>query len=421
MGLVATAPMELSYKMLVLLLPGTAAFFILRPFLAILALLVVRPELELFSESGLLKYFSIVPIVSLFVLLAFKKFDFCWKKMKFLYIFIALSILSVAYSVSPAESVVNIMRLVAIVCVYLITFNMIETKDDAFKFLSCFPLAMILPLLIGLNQFVLGQTYVTEETQFTRVEGLFVLANNFARFIFITLFGTMPILYYIKDKRYKKLIYILIIVAIGTIFLLKVRSVFVGVLLALFLLVFYTPALKKRLPLIIFLSIVVLIPLGIEMFDKLLHPDLTKIYGGETFYWRLEIWKELFYNAVPKRPIIGFGAGTSLVVDPTYTKFPTLPHNDFLRILLENGVVGLIPYLAFFIGNLFGSYKEMKIIKEYKYLNICAFIMIFSFLVMSSASNIFYGVTYFWYFFSYLAITHKLNAISLSEKQGSKQ
>ncbi len=404
------APMEVSYKLATSLLPVVVLFFAINPFWAIMAFLLFRPELELFKDSGLLKYFSAVPIVFLFILLVLKKFDFCWKRLKYIYIFMLFSLISLIYSINIPESIMHILKLSSIIAVYITVFNLIETRADAMKILCCFPLSIIFPLAIGIKQFMLGETYSAPAIEVTRVEGLFTLANSFARFLFVTFFASLPLLYYSKIKKIKIWLFILFLFTAGMIFILKVRSVAFTMMAALFLIFCFTPKIRKYFWIIIPVAVAIAIPLSLEMLQHFIEPVTTEVYGGESFFWRLDLWKQLFNNAFLEKPIFGFGAGTSLDVSLLYTTFYNYPHNDYLRILIENGIFAFFFYFVFFFSNMISSFKERKI-AENKYYNLCAFIIILSFLVMSSASNVFYAVTYFWYFFAFLAVVHKLNSI----------
>ena len=198
------------------------------------------------------------------------------------------------------------------------------------------------------------------------------------------------------------------------IILLKIRGVFFTMTIAFILLFYFTPKIRKYFWVIIPALFLLVIPIGLKLSEYLITPLENRLYGGEPLYWRLAMWKQLFLNAFVQKPILGFGTGTSLDVGGTYTNFLTYPHNDYLRILIENGVVGFMFYLAFFISNLKLSFREIKFDSN-RYFNVCAFILIFAFMFMSLAANIFYEVTYLWYFFSFLAITHKLNVIEKSE------
>ncbi len=87
-GIVLSLPVELSFKLATPLLPVVVLFFALNPFLALMALLIFRPELELFRESGLIKFFSAIPVAFFFILLGVKRFSFSGNRMKFMYLFL---------------------------------------------------------------------------------------------------------------------------------------------------------------------------------------------------------------------------------------------------------------------------------------------------------------------------------------------
>jgi O-antigen ligase len=64
---------------------------------------------------------------------------------------------------------------------------------------------------------------------------------------------------------------------------------------------------------------------------------------GNSFNWRIAQWTYLL-TAWQQYPILGFGLGTSTAISTN----GLLPHNDYVRALVEGGLVGLITYLAFF-------------------------------------------------------------------------
>jgi O-antigen ligase len=67
--------------------------------------------------------------------------------------------------------------------------------------------------------------------------------------------------------------------------------------------------------------------------------------GGGTAQDRLEVWKWLIDNPIPQSLWIGHGLGSSLVIlkglPPQLVGAFDYPHNEYLRILLEGGIVGL--------------------------------------------------------------------------------
>ena len=408
-AIVISTSFPITHKLAFFVMPVVIIFFASAPFYALMFLLIIRPELELFSESGILKFFSAVPVIFLFYIFFTRKyFSFCWSRLKYLYIFILLALSTLVLSININESLIYILRLLSIISVYLITYNLIKTRDEGMKILYCFPIALVIPLIIGGKQFLLGEVHITAATQFERVYSFFVLANSFSRFLFVTLFASIPLFYYLKKRSTP--LYLLAFATIATMILLKVRGVFFTMVVAFLILFYFTPKIRKYFWLVIPAVILSSIPIALKLLEHMIHPLQQRIYGGETFFWRLDMWEQLFHNAFKRSPLIGFGTGTSINISSAYTMFTNYPHNDYLRILIENGILGLIFYLAFFVSNLRSSYKEIKN-DENKYFNVCAFILIFSFIFMSSAANVFYSTDYFWYFFSFLAVTHKMNSL----------
>ncbi|MBT9317205.1 O-antigen ligase family protein [Leptothoe spongobia] len=66
---------------------------------------------------------------------------------------------------------------------------------------------------------------------------------------------------------------------------------------------------------------------------------------SNSFYWRLEQWT-LLLDAWQQEYWLGYGLGASKFL----THFRSEPHNDYVRALVEGGVVGIISYLTFLGG-----------------------------------------------------------------------
>jgi O-antigen ligase len=66
-----------------------------------------------------------------------------------------------------------------------------------------------------------------------------------------------------------------------------------------------------------------------------------------SFNWRLAHWTHLL-NQWKNYPILGYGLGTAAYLSPGPLMYP--PHNDFLRALVEGGVVGLVGFIVLLLG-----------------------------------------------------------------------
>jgi len=60
--------------------------------------------------------------------------------------------------------------------------------------------------------------------------------------------------------------------------------------------------------------------------------------------WRLYFWDEIL-RRFPERPWFGFGAGSSVMLGVELFGVEAAPHNGFLRVLYETGLVGFCAFL----------------------------------------------------------------------------
>jgi len=111
----------------------------------------------------------------------------------------------------------------------------------------------------------------------------------------------------------------------------------------------------------------------------------------------LFLWKE--------KPWLGYGLNSTIFINPKKEKekgLGYLPHNDFLRYLVETGLVGLIFYLNFILitaSTLFQYYRQLKDDKL-KHLFYTLFINWVAWQVGSLAGNMISGTAFLFYFWA---------------------
>jgi O-antigen ligase len=123
---------------------------------------------------------------------------------------------------------------------------------------------------------------------------------------------------------------------------------------------------------------------------------------GNSFNWRIAQWTYLL-EQWQNFPILGFGLGTS-----TYVSTNGLPpHNDYVRALVEGGIVGLIIYLAFF-GSLIMRLVQLiqKAASGSKQRDLCLILLaiILALPVGMITENIWSHTTLFFYWWTVLAV-----------------
>lgn len=68
------------------------------------------------------------------------------------------------------------------------------------------------------------------------------------------------------------------------------------------------------------------------------------MFGVNSLSWRINLWRYAWELASPK-PITGLGLGGFPTYSPRLVGYAVTPHNDFVRVFAEMGIVGLGTYL----------------------------------------------------------------------------
>jgi O-antigen ligase len=76
---------------------------------------------------------------------------------------------------------------------------------------------------------------------------------------------------------------------------------------------------------------------------------LLQKYDNNTFNWRLYHWTSLI-EQWKKSQLLGYGLSTGIYLAPVDSQF--IPHNDYVRALVEGGIVGLVTFIAFLLAQL---------------------------------------------------------------------
>jgi O-antigen ligase len=136
----------------------------------------------------------------------------------------------------------------------------------------------------------------------------------------------------------------------------ETRSIFVGIALGLAVAAYYEPRFRRPLLLIGVLAAVA----GLAAYELAPETNAVKsrVTALEPIYNRVALAATAL-NMIAQKPIFGYGFGrytfyedkrlliTSMFgVAPYYAWAQTVPHNEFLHVLVLVGLVGFIPYVA---------------------------------------------------------------------------
>ena len=258
-------------------------------------------------------------------------------------------LLSVFISKNSIESIIVLYKIIILIVVFLISYNIFKKSDYSITICAVFSVSLFLESLVVLFQV------------FSSLEGLTGIASN-PNISSSSIIIKLPIIIYfvhqVKKKWNKFLLRVIEYLSIIGIIILGSR---LG-LISLFIIYFFYFFWYKNHRLNQVFSIVVIFTFSffitnsqtVNNFD-LSSLRIENLNNDESTNQRLNFYKkaiDLSFN----KPFTGYGLGSwkyeSLPYDSNNNNdilVPYYTHNDFLQILFELGIIGLAAYLVFLI------------------------------------------------------------------------
>ena len=125
-----------------------------------------------------------------------------------------------------------------------------------------------------------------------------------------------------------------------------------------------------------------------------------------TFSGRIDHWMQLVDIAF-QRFYLGWGPGTSRVVSNDLLSFNFVPHNDYLRLFLETGILGPLIFLFLIIKNIILAIFSSRDFGKWK-IHYTILVIITYFFIIALPQNIIANVMLFPLFLALLASYNKI-------------
>lgn len=350
-------------------------------------------------------------IAIVYVFLLFKKthekpdFKFLNKSIFSIYlIYLAWSVIISFFAVVPSEAMQDLSKTFLAIALFVYFTHIFITYKNTIPFLIKFVvLSSIFATALGLYQYfdsVPGKSGRALYESLYGITGLMAHKNQYA----ISLFLMLPFSLYgiIITKKYWRLmsIYSSVMILLS-IFLVQTRSVWVAtfvfiVIISVFVVILFFRKVKSNRSLYkkgIIIVGVLTISIGVSSIIiiqrtgtlELIENKVTSIFNSESDdnQGRLTVW-ESTVRLSKDNLIMGVGPGNWKVEILKYYPYNTRntfqnwrrPHNDFLWILSERGIVGLILFLLIFI--LLTFYVSVLLRKESDVKQLLLVVMIYS-------------------------------------------
>jgi O-antigen ligase len=146
-------------------------------------------------------------------------------------------------------------------------------------------------------------------------------------------------------------------------------------------------------------------------------PVIARVVGlfngdpSDSIIWRQVMWADM-YNKGLSRPWTGFGTGTieTVVEQVRGVSLGALEaHNDYIKIFVEMGIIGLVAYVLFIVGIVYSLLIRIQSRKD-TLLLIMTF-LVFAIYLSSIWDNLLRQTAVMWIFFGLLGMVIKYTTI----------
>ena len=361
-------------------------------------IILLRPCLDIFTNEAIFSLFGFsinLPSVIGFLSIVFASFLLFKNRHKKVpisipwLIFLIIGLVSIFFSPDLNLSFKELIRLVSIFFIYLASFYTIKKNEDFVSLVKISISSAIIPSIIATYQYITKTGLdIPLENVYNRIYGTFAHPNLFSYYLLIPI--TLSILIFFIGKREK--VTNAVIFALSLFFVIILGLTLTrGAWLAFVLIVLIIGALRYRLLLagavvIFFLSYLFIPSIHVRV------DDLNTKRKGNSIEWRQQLWKDSL-GYIKEKPVAGFGVGTAnkIILERRGEQMGSPdPHNDYLKITLENGLLGLLSYISLACTALFYLVKNyFKTEKtKLKIIYLVIFALLSSLLIMSFADNV---------------------------------
>ncbi len=398
--------------------------FILKPYYGMLFILVIRASTDVYTENIFIDILNItqlnfssilgvlIIIWAIYIILkekiTLRKTPLFWPWT----LFILCASCSLIYTVNFSDSIRMLTRLVGVYFLYFVSYFYFSVyKEKKGYLIKTIFISSILPIAFGIYQVLSSRGFIGQENM-SRVYGTFAHPNAYAFNLFFFFFVFFIQYQHEQNKNYKKMLFVYLITTLFLMLFTLTRSVWIGASVLIFaLLIIYKlkkfPKYILALCTLLFLFVVTVNYTPLKYYDfndiKFVRRLTTSETTLSSWQWRNKMWQEMT-SYIYDSPIIGYGIDSYKTLREKQIKDvyeSTYAHNDYLRLVIELGIIGLILYLNLIIQTLRIILQKFLHSKDKKYL--ISFIGILIIFMISSVDNILDSTSLLWIMWVYIS------------------
>ena len=416
---------------------------------ALLALIFIRPSIDIIGYISIPDYpiinlgssIAIITIILSLIYLYINKKFFDKTKPPLSIILSILLILYIVFSftgVSIATGLQETIRVLSFIILYFVGWVYVSKQNRFIDLIKLIIYSSIIPLIFAYIEYFSGSGLYTNPGFENRIAATFGHPNVLAYFSVIILALIISIWLQKNNPMIKLEKEIFALIGIGYIIVLLItftRGAWFGLILFVILMsLAQYPIRTFKISSIIISSTLILVltynflasPNVLDLKPLEQFPVINRITGlfnndpSDSVIWRLNMWDDS-YNKALDSPIIGFGTGSSeTIIEQTRGTFrgSLEVHNDYIKIFLEQGIIGFVLYIILILSILFNLYYRYLQDKDIYILTIAVLMTIIY--IVSLWDNLLRGTVLMWILFLLLGGVLHYNQLNTKAKQNVK-
>jgi O-antigen ligase len=312
--------------------------------------------------------------------------------------FLCGAALSVIGSAQPGTSILDLSRITAVVIMLVVLERLLTDPAAVKRLLIAVFLSALLPLALGIMQALQGEG--VDVAGFNRVRGTFLHPNTFA--VYLALIVVMGAALYPHLKTRWRRPALVFLGACGSCLLLTYTR---GAWLAAFVGLIIVGILQSRTLIAVLLGGTVLLAVAVPSvsarFSDLEREQRPSGAAGNSLIWRFDYWSDAL-SLVKENPVTGIG----LKMVQSRSEGEQNVHNDFVRVLVETGLIGLAAYLWLLARLRQVARRSLATAAPGLHRGVAVGFSgcLGVFLVVSMSANIISQVVLLWYFVAFAAV-----------------
>lgn len=249
----------------------------------------------------------------------------------------------------------ELIRLTSLLAVYLLVINLVPHGKGRLV-IGCIAVGFLVPAAVGGYQLISGNTE-HDVYGVGRLDGTFVHPNPFGAYLACVTVFFLTFLVDLRGRARARLAVGTLAVISATLLIFTFSRSALGIFLVS--LVWWSMLGSRKRALLVLgalaIAAAIAFPAIAWRFQDLLEVGSTATPEGNSLAWRLMNYQRLAQSFL-QSPIVGQGLGSISLVNPTTIlteegfRSGFSAHNEFVRVLVEQGVIGLVGWIWFGVG-----------------------------------------------------------------------